>query len=502
MAYSRRFLLFAFLVVCPARAFAQRAKSDDVIPLQAHARFGVALFRPGDAVRSMAISPDGTRLATTGFDSIVLFDAKSGRLLKRLLYSQPVAVAFTKDGKSLLVAGSGEDGVRRLDLTTEESTPLFSNPVYARRAAFSLDGDKLATVDPDKGDVQLWDIASAKRGRGISVVGEVLHLAWSHDGAALGITVHHKIPMPKDEFFVVDVATGKERFRNEAAKPGVKVFAFSTNRIALAERWDDIHLLDAKTGETLHRLKGRPHYYSDLTFSPDGRRLLVSAVDGMLDLWDAKKGTLLKRFRAHPHSPSLLTFTPDGDRFYTAGSDGIVRPWNAVTCEPLDDPAAPRGAVQRFCLTPDGSTLVALYEDRIPRVWDVARPQTIDVPTKDLLFSKPFAFSRDGKRLLWGKDGKLFLSDWRAGKQLVQFGVERTHVGRFLYGAAFGKDDKTVIAAGSDSEILIFDANKDKLLRSFKEVHGSISALSVSPAGDLVVFGEGTGTVALVVTKN
>ena len=86
-------------------------------------------------------------------------------------------------------------------------------------AVFALDpsGDRIAFVPPGDGHViRTYDLATSAYGRdvpvrwGWSVFGRrhVTSLRWSPDGAQLAYTVS-KPPVPEDEIFVVDIASGK-----------------------------------------------------------------------------------------------------------------------------------------------------------------------------------------------------------------------------------------------------------------------------------------------------
>ena len=58
-----------------------------------------------DLVRSVAFSPSGEQIATASFDGTVrIWDVRDGRELRRIDEAMPTAVAFTPDGRRLVVA--------------------------------------------------------------------------------------------------------------------------------------------------------------------------------------------------------------------------------------------------------------------------------------------------------------------------------------------------------------------------------------------------------------
>jgi WD40 repeat protein len=66
----------------------------------------VRTIKGGEAVTSIAFSPDGKRIAAGGFTNVRLYDAQSGAAAGSLPYQSAVsAVAFSADGKSLAAIG-------------------------------------------------------------------------------------------------------------------------------------------------------------------------------------------------------------------------------------------------------------------------------------------------------------------------------------------------------------------------------------------------------------
>src|SRR5262249_6548657 len=67
-------------------------------------------LRHGDYVKSVAVSPDGTRLASAGAQAVVLWDAATGERLLTLPGQLPDAVAFSPDG-SRVAASTANNSV-------------------------------------------------------------------------------------------------------------------------------------------------------------------------------------------------------------------------------------------------------------------------------------------------------------------------------------------------------------------------------------------------------
>jgi RNA polymerase sigma factor (sigma-70 family) len=199
------------------------------------------------AVRAVAFSPDGKRVAGACDNGLVLVrDAETGKAilaLGRVQNGTLTSVAFSPDGK-VLAAGGRDLVVRLWDVATgKELRVLPEHQGVVTAVAFSPDGRFLLTACGDCA-VQLWDVAS-----------------------------------------------GKEIRQWVAATKGVRAATFSPDgkRIATGGNAGPVALWDVETGKELASFAGNQKAVNGVAFSPDGQTLATAGQDGTVKLWDVAK---------------------------------------------------------------------------------------------------------------------------------------------------------------------------------------------------------------------
>ena len=302
-------------------------------------------------IMQIALSPDNRRLASTGggFEdtAIRVWEARTGKELFRCkgLRSSPMCVAFSPDGK-YLAAGSvphpedhekpGE--VKLWDATTGEEKETLDKDRGAWRLAFSPDGAYLAwTTLDDK--LHFWDLKTDKAAdllRGEAM--EAQHVAFSPDGKRLALGVNHSTLLGEwGEVQIWDVQTAK-LLRGFKSRRAVGAVAFRPGSDQIASASGDLEngevvLCNASTGEEVGRLSGKTGWFMDLAFTPDGRRLATGGRDGAVKIWDAESGrlALILDHRGQVYS---VAFSPNGAVLAAAGGDDLepseIRVWDAT----------------------------------------------------------------------------------------------------------------------------------------------------------------------------
>jgi WD40 repeat protein len=193
------------------------------------------LAAPAGLMTGLAFSPDGKKLAGSGWERTVsLWDVESGRLRRTLHgHARPVTcVAFSPDGR-MLAAGEDQAGaaatIRLWDVENRElMCELAGHAGRVTCVAFAPDGQTLASGGRD-GTIRLWDVGG-ERGPVVLSPGmrEVTCLAYSPNGQTLA--AGGASPVVK----LYDARMGQERVSLPGHAGGVCFVSFTADGQTLA----------------------------------------------------------------------------------------------------------------------------------------------------------------------------------------------------------------------------------------------------------------------------
>jgi cytochrome c len=287
----------------------------------------------GGPVKGVAVSPDGDRVLTAGFDYSVGLWRLPGARHERWLEGHRAAVnavAFLPDGRRALSAGD-DFALILWDLATGARLRTFEGHRGKIIAiAVSPDGRRAATSGWD-GWVCVWDLAGDAAPRWLKGhAGQVNDAVFSDDGRAL-YTASQDGTIGQ-----WDLATGT--LERSLAKHGFGINVLALNEAAgwLAYGAVDgaVRALDLATGEELADLTADRRPILALEPSPDRRRLAVGDGEGYVTVIDtggagAEGGWQIERdFHAAARGPIwALAWTPDGRRLISGGLDDTAAIW-------------------------------------------------------------------------------------------------------------------------------------------------------------------------------
>lgn len=314
-----------------------------------------AAYRAPVPVFAVALSPGGQEVFAGGYHEVTVWDASTGKLLRRLgrLPQRIQSLAFSPDGKSLLLAGGtpGEYGeVALLDPTTGQRRVLDTWGDIVLAASFSRDGSRVAAGAADAA-VRVYETATGKQLWNSRVHSDwVTGVSFSADGKFLASS-------GKDMAVkVYDAATGAlfttynghnrnyGKYRGQfpvyavLATPDLFVSAGGGKTVQF---WDPARARDEngtaadmeerffKESHARHIEHGFAHEVYGLALSGD--HLFAASSDGVLRQFDLKAGKEVRSYTGHADWIFALSLDTTGQRAVTADYAGVIKVWDTRT---------------------------------------------------------------------------------------------------------------------------------------------------------------------------
>jgi len=353
----------------------------------------------------IAFSPDGNLAATAGGDepNAKVWDPLTGEVLYTLSghTSGISGVAISPDGTRLATASW--DGTARVwDITPAKESLFIPRDLTAEHqdndltfdVRYSPDGRRILTDYPQENAAKLWDAISGKEL--LTFAGHADFLDYSPDGRMVAASNGNIIN-------VWDAKTGKQLVTLFGHTDYIRSIDFSEDGTRLASAGYDgtVRIWDLASGKALLTLQEPGIYFISVAYSPDGKHVFAGDGWGLGIVWDAITGKKLFTLSFDGLNIFGASFSPDGESLALANRFGTIRIWDAVTGNELLTLRGNNSRVNAVTFSPDGKLIATASDDRTARVWDAASGvNLLTLPVDSRAGS--VSFSPDGKRLAVG----------------------------------------------------------------------------------------------------
>jgi WD40 repeat protein/tRNA A-37 threonylcarbamoyl transferase component Bud32 len=138
----------------------------------------------GNLVHSVAISPDGKKIVTGGFDETKIWQLSTGEILHSILEKRIHSVAITPDGQFFVTGGGENNNIKLWSLSSGELIrTLDSELIYTFSVAVSP--DSRTVVGGGSNTIKIWKLSTGKLINTINLGGTIFSVAISPDGKTL-----------------------------------------------------------------------------------------------------------------------------------------------------------------------------------------------------------------------------------------------------------------------------------------------------------------------------
>jgi WD40 repeat protein len=297
---------------------------------------------PSDLAPVVAFDHSGQALASgTPAGTVKMWDAVTGRKLRELPAGAERAlraIAFSPDGRRLAAGGAASGGIEHFKIysglggaiilwdvaTGRELRAIGKLPSPVMALSFAGDGSRLCSLDWG-GSVAEWEVPDGGR---LSLIGgrplPVSSLRFDSIEAGFSIA--------RDARRLVAIDSD---FQKRAGKE-INVWDLATARsfslAAPAGRLESAALPPG--GPRAGRATGR---IRSVALSPDGTRVAAgyeipeSGLVPVLTLWDFESRAVLREFESGmDNGPAVIAFSPDGKWIVAGGENGYLEAWDVA----------------------------------------------------------------------------------------------------------------------------------------------------------------------------
>jgi WD40 repeat protein len=443
-------------------------------------------------VRSLAWSPDGTRLALGYEESIELRDPDTGDVLLRLEgHEEETSVnelVWSPDG-TMLASGSTDDSVIVWDTATGDSlNRMAGNVSDINGLAWSPDSKSVMYTTGDL--VLLRDALTGEREFSFEGHREsITALARSPDGS-----LYASSALVENSVMIWEAGSGERRRTIYISTiPGFLKGTYDMQwspdgtRLAVGENDGDISIWDAETGARKRAIDAFSNV-SGLAWLPDGRRVIACSSNEVA-IWDVDTGERLAGTEGHSRTVNSLAWFSDG-KTLAAGFDANI--WNVVTGrlersmgEP--NPGGAFDSLQNVMLSPDETLLAYSYWHSWQRSYVVIRDvlsgdQVRRLNTSEAKQTPELAWSPDGSTIAASANDTIILFDVETG---ARKGTLRGHNSSML-SLAYSPDGKTLASASYDKTVMLWNPDEGEQLRILEGHTDWVYAVAWSPDGTML----------------
>ncbi|HEY3567617.1 MAG TPA: hypothetical protein VGP73_06765 [Thermoanaerobaculia bacterium] len=481
-------------------------------------------------VADLAFSPPphGNRLAVAGNEKVTVFDTKSGDEMFSIEVPDKInKIAYSPDGTQLVIVGAF--GTELWDVQGGGPKLLYKNDVgEVLSAAFSMDGERLATGDAE-GKILIWNVKDPQTRH--ELPGNDRRQVWA---VAFSPNSQSLLSVSQDAGVQLwDVGGQRSLFDLPRSPLAVTELVFSSNGKTLA--------ISGSNAVTVCSLEPRPSCVRPLSgtrivnvsqkywgtwirkvaFDQSERCLLILTSDGAVSFWSIETDQIVRaaeRFPApqnravafHPQAKKIASVFGDSGEYalkvtgeidkgavdlpdqgineievnrlefdssakYLAVGyrSGLVKLWNLESQKVMYTAQGHTNGIQAIRFSPDSKLFATAAADNTARVWDTASGRELLILRGHAGWVTSLAFSQDGGELVTG-DQRGSVRVWSLSLMYHEGSVRRL---------ALSQDGKFLATAGEDQVAKVWKYPSGEFAYALIGHKGALWDVKFSPDG-------------------
>jgi WD40 repeat protein len=404
--------------------------------------------------------------------STQLWQRRHSGAVRQAIFSPKADIALSVGDDKAVRVWNAADGAKKLVFAAHDGAVLA--------AALSADMSQLVTVGSDKRG-KLWDLkallSDPKQPAPLTTI--VLpdlpeQLALSGSGARVAIAMGEG--QKGSSIRVYDLPSFREITVLDGHPGGTHSLAFQSENTLVSAGADKVaRVTDVGT---IAAWKAHQGHVTALHYHPNGNQALSAGTDQIVILWDLGKRTVLRRFDSLGEPVADACFSRDG-QWVAATGGKRVQVWNTLDGKQVVSITMPANGL---------SLALAVDRSRIAVRCDNGETQVYESAT-----GKPLQFYRDGapgKGVVFHGNDNLVRAEGNSVR-VESLTIHRAlnGTGRPLRALAVTSNGATVLTAGTDQGVKLWNSANGNLERTLAAEGSDFSSLAISRSNALVAVG-------------
>lgn len=449
----------------------------------------------GTNIMSVAFSPDGTMVAGASFEQVGIWNVSTGKLVD--LFQQKDAfladIEFSPDSTGLAVGGDG--GWSIWNIATHAWRMPYLTGKHTNDLAF-LSNTQIVTDSQSDGNVHIWDANTGAAVRELPTMLTFLeYVGVGSDGTVLASDGYSYLTKMQ-----ADSGIEMRYWLLDNGPSFLSVFAFSPAGDKLVySNGEALVLMDLANDKEIGRLDQVVGTQYGVAFSPEGSTFATGAGRGNIRIWDSATGQVIRTLQNSQDRYIDLYYLPQGNILVT-GEDYTenIKLWDITTGAVIRTLTAP-AIIDTMAVSPDGKYVAAQLETWQILVWDANSGNLLQTIAATPLSGHPndLRFSIDGSLLMAAAyeglgSGKTIIWKWSSAQQINALsGPEGMNSWRVDALA----DGQRVVTGYSDGTVRLWNLASGDLLATLNGPSSPVESLAHSNDGKWIAAGLSDGSI-------